>query len=416
MGLQRVSANDLTVLATDAGQVPMNIAAVLLFDSVVRPGELVNIVAARLARIPRMRQRLLRPGFAAGRPVWVDDPAFYLPGHVHNSPLPPATLVCRRLPEERPLWAVYWAQDAQALRVTIVVHHVVADGMGGLAALVALVDGAPPIAAQPLPRPTRRELLHDAHQRRVQALRQAPAVARGLVAGLREIGVGRPTQVPRSAILVPTSSSRHMATAEVPLRLVADSAHDLGATVNDLVLAAVTAALEDLLARCGEHPDDVVISVPVSARLRPGDLGNQVGAVPVSVPLGLERGPRVEHIRSATARAKSQQRGSSGQVLSVVFRTLAALHLGQYFVDHQRLVHTFETNLRGPDVEIMIAGCPVRTIVPIAINPGNVGVSFDVLSYAGALVVNVVACPRTVPDVNRVVQVVAAELAAFTVD
>ena len=43
-------------------------------------------------------------------------------------------------------------------------------------------------------------------------------------------------------------------------------------------------------------------------------------------------------------------------------------------------------------------GHRVAQIVPLAVNPGNVGVSFDVLSYAGQLVVTVVADPLIVPD------------------
>ncbi len=388
----------------------MNIAAVLEFDPVERPSALVDVLTSRLASIPRMRQRLLRPGFAAGRPLWVDDPEFSLRNHLHNTDLPAEVLVCRRLPRMRPLWAVFWSQGT-VLRVVIVVHHVVADGMGGLAALAALVDGVPTPKQVPAPAPSRGELLRDAHRQRVRNLRQAPAFIRSLAAGVKEMGVGRPSLVPRSSILQPTSGTRRMAVVEADLQTVVQQARRHGATVNDVVLSAVAGALGDLLAARGEHPDAVVISVPVSARPQPGDLGNQVGAVPVSVPVGLDRDQRLRQITAQTSRAKSQVRGSSGQVLSVVFRGLAALHIGQYFVDHQRLVHTFETNLRGPASEIVIGGQPVRRITPIAINPGNVGVSFDVLSYAGTLRVAVVACPRTVPDVERVAQVLQRELA-----
>jgi NRPS condensation-like uncharacterized protein len=55
-----------------------------------------------------------------------------------------ADLVARRLRPERPLWSATLvcglAEDATAL--VYMFHHVMADGMGGLAVLGNLVDGA----------------------------------------------------------------------------------------------------------------------------------------------------------------------------------------------------------------------------------------------------------------------------------
>jgi hypothetical protein len=60
-------------------------------------------------------------------------------------------------------------------------------------------------------------------------------------------------------------------------------------------------------------------------------------------------------------------------------------------------VHTFVTNVRGPADRLLVDGTPVVALVPLAVNPGNVAVSFDVLSYAGTLAVTVVADPDLVP-------------------
>lgn len=404
------------VLATDAGQVPMQMAAVLEFGPVADVPALVATLGERLSGVPRLRQRLLRPGWGGGRPFWVDDAAFDLARHVQQSSLPAADLVCRRLPDQHPLWRMYYSGDGADLRVVIVLHHVLADGMGGLAALAALVDGVHAATpATPRPIPSRQEVRRDAVAHRRAVLRNAGATLRGLVAGMREMGVGsgRPTLVPRSSILRPTSGRRTLRTVDVALAEVVDAGHRRSATVNDVVLAAVAGTLEALLVRRGEHPPAVVVSVPVSRRTRPGELGNQVGAVPVAVPTGLHRSERLRHITASMTRAKTHQRGSSAQVLGVVFRGLAALGIGQYFVDHQRLVHSFETNLRGPDLPLLIGGQPLRRIVPIAVNPGNVGVSFDVLSYAGTLVIAIVACPRVVPEIDEVAGLLAAEMAAL---
>jgi hypothetical protein len=52
-------------------------------------------------------------------------------------------------------------------------------------------------------------------------------------------------------------------------------------------------------------------------------------------------------------------------------------------------------------------------MIPIAVNPGNVGVSFDVLSYAGHLVVTVVADPAILPEQEDFTRNLQAEFAAL---
>ncbi len=162
-GIQRLSPEDLTVLATDAGQVPMHMAAVLEFGPVSDVAALVATLGERLSSVPRLRQRLQRPGWGGGRPFWVDDETFDLARHVQQSSSPAGDLVCRRLCAEHPLWRMYYSDSGGDVRVVIVLHHVLADGMGGLAALAGLVDGVPVHSAacaasgpDPAPGATRR--------------------------------------------------------------------------------------------------------------------------------------------------------------------------------------------------------------------------------------------------------------------
>ncbi|WP_369076721.1 hypothetical protein [Paractinoplanes abujensis] len=66
-------------------------------------------------------------------------------------------------------------------------HHVVTDGIGGLAALAALADewpGNDPDRPFPLPAPSPRELAFDATCGRLRALRRLPGDLRRAAAGL----------------------------------------------------------------------------------------------------------------------------------------------------------------------------------------------------------------------------------------
>ncbi len=406
--IERLNANDLTTLATDHGQVPMNIAAVLMLSGASNdvPAE----IARRLARIPRFRQRLDRAPLGGGRPYWRADPDFEVTHHISRSTLTDplelgAWAVCQRLPDDRPLWHLHWcALGADRVAVVLVIHHVLADGMGGLAVLAAVADGvelpAVPLAAPP----TRGELVRDAAQQRLEALGRIGPGTRQALRGLRELRAGgRPERLSATSLTRPTGSRRVIRWTSVHLAAVRSAAHDLGATVNDVVLAAVAGAMLEELASRGERLEHLIVSVPMSRRrsATASSLGNEVGVVPVVVPADLAPAERVRVIAARTAAAKGGERGSSAVLLGWLFRGLGAVRLAQHFVDRQRLVHTFETNLRGPEAQLQIAGSRLDRIVPVAVNPGNVCVSFDVLSYAGELGITLVMDPAAVPDAER---------------
>jgi len=193
---------------------------------------------------------------------------------------------------------------------------------------------------------------------------------------------------------------------------VVDAAHRDGVTVNDLVLTAVTGALATVLQRRGESPRALVLSIPVSSRraTTATDLGNRVGVLPLRVPLIPRRADRLSHIARLTRTWRTGARGESAAPMAAGFRLLAAFGLFQPFIDHQRFVNTFVTNMQGPEKMIDIAGRRVLEVIPVAVVPGNVGVAFDALSYADQLVVTMVADPALLPDQDRLTAELAAEL------
>jgi WS/DGAT/MGAT family acyltransferase len=431
--IARLSANDLTNLATDRGSVPMQIGAVLLLDESSAPNadELAAVIEQRLARIPRLGERLRRAPFGCGRPYWEDAP-LGATGLVTLATAPPGDAdlvdtavdeVLRRLPRDRPLWrAVVYADPAGRARgLAVVMHHVLADGVAGLAVLAELVDNHGDDSREAhgasRPVPSRRELAHDAWTQRWSALRSAPNTLRGLVAGLRELGGTYGQDADRTSLLQPTSPRRRVEIVEVDLAAIVAAAHARDATVNDLLLVAVSGALRRVLAARDEQLDEVLISVPVSGRqaTSSADLGNQVGVFPVAVPLAEDPAVRLAAVRDQRAQlGTSAPRASSGAVLSVLFRGLAAVGIFQWFVRRQRLVHTFLTNLRGPTEPLALAGSRIRRLVPIASVPGNVTVSFDVLSYAGRLLISVVYDPDHMPDHALLAAVLACELTGLS--
>ena len=229
------------------------------------------------------------------------------------------------------------------------------------------------------------------------------------------IGTAGPRLVDKTFLNRPTSGRRRLDRVAVPLADVVTVAHRVGGTVNDVVLAAVTGSLIKVLAARGEHPAQLVVSVPVSGRrsTTTARLGNDVGVRPIAVPALADDHARLASIITLTRRNVTLQRASSAGPLGLAFRALSRLGVFRLFVEHQRLVHTFETNLRGPAEPVSIGGHLIGAIIPAAVNPGNIGVSFDVLSYAGVLGVTLVSDPVIVADPDRLTDELAHVFASL---
>ena len=97
-------------------------------------------------------------------------------------------------------------------------------------------------------------------------------------------------------------------------------------------------------------------------------------------------------------------------VMDPVLRLLAALRLIHWLTDHQRMVNGFVTNLRGPEERLSFLGAEVREVIPVSGTAGNVTVAFAALSYAGTLVVTLVADPEVCPDLPQMRDDLQAEL------
>lgn len=429
--VDRISPNDLTTLATDRGPAPMNIAAALVVEGGARlePADVRAALERGAAAVPRLRRRLQSAPLGCGRPYWRDDEQFDVARHLSVRHLAAdedlwrvvAEQACRRLPRDRPLWHACWCTglDGDRGALVVVAHHALSDGLGGLAVLDALTDRPPTAKQGPPSTPSRRELAVDAWRRRAGALASLRTRARIARAGARNLGVGsgaaRPSLCPRTPFNRPTGPTRRITTVEIPLDDVLAAGHRGAVTLNDLVLTAVARGLAASVRDHGGSIDSIVVSVPYSGRPAADGsrLGNETGVVPFRIPVVGAPEATLRSVAAASREQRTRPRAASAAPLGLVFRALARLGIFGWFVDHQRLVNTFVTNVRGPREPWRFCGCMVSRVVPVAVTPGNTGVTFDVLSYAGTLGITVVADPDVVPEREHVAALVSQELAGF---
>jgi WS/DGAT/MGAT family acyltransferase len=414
-------------LASDRGSAPMQVGAVLMLDvgQGFEPERLARAIEQRIPAIPRLRQRLERVPFGCGRPIWVDDRDFRMSDHVSivRCPSPPgpasvlhiaAGLITSRLPHDRPLWraSIVTGLGDGGAALVIVYHHVLADGIGGLAVLAALA-GAPSVDPLfPRSRPSTSELARDAARDRVRAVTRVPSALAKLARAALQLGPALRRRPPRSSLNRPTGRSRRFTTVACDLDRVRKTAHGHQATVNDVVLSAITGALHRLLAERGEPSETIVVSVPFSSRraTAASRLGNASGVIPLRIPATGQPAERLDAVATITRAAKRSAPGASTALLGPGFRLLARAGLFQRFIDRQRLIQTFVSNLRGPETTIAIGDWPVVSAVPLSVAVGNVTVSFSVLSYCGTLTISLAADPDACPDLDRLRQLLVSEL------
>ena len=416
-------------LASDVGPTPMQVGAILRFapGSHLTEEQVRAALADRLLGVPRLRRRLERTPAGCGRAIWVDDPTFDTTRHIHRIEAPDpggeeallsvaAGLMVEPLPSDRPLWAAWLVSgtDTDPPALVVLFHHVLADGIGGLAVLAQLVDGAPPTSPVPFPRPspTRRRLARDAAVDRVRTLLRIGAAPGKLKAGLAELAPGTTPRAPVSSLNRPVGRRRRVAIVRADLTEVRSAAHRAGATVNDVMLAAVGGALGTLLAHRGEHADRFVVSVPVSARAQAtaSGVGNQVGLMPVVVPASGPRSTRLRAVAESTRRQKTAARGASAALMAPLFRVLGALGVLRLLMEHQHRINAWTTNLRGPDTPVAFLGQSVAEVVPVTVVAGNVGIAFAMFSYANTLTISVTVDSDAVPDLDILVEAFRAEL------
>lgn len=430
MRIDRASTNDLVMLAIEAGgQLENCVGAVLVlsggagFDI----ADARRVLADRIGGVPRFRQRLVRVPLGCGRPVWVDEPMFDAGRHIRHERCPApgdtdallqlAVGVCAEpFPPSHPWWTAVLVSGLADGKVAVILkmHHVLADGLGGLAVLAQLVDPDPPGDTLPPGDPADStahrhavlppvpELMLDAvlcHGRELWAL---PRLLRQVPAAIRSAGGLHPPPADDCSLLAPTGPRRRIAVQRVDLAALRVAAKASGATVNDALLTAVTGALHQLLQRRGEDLDTLRVTIPVAGRQprATAELGNDVSLIVVGLPTAGDPQQRIRQTSAVVRAARAVGGGSSPAALfGGLFRALAARGAYHRYLRRQRRFHTLVSNVPGPGRPLALAGSVIESIIPLSFDDlGNVTVAFVALSYTGTLTITAIADPESVPD------------------
>jgi WS/DGAT/MGAT family acyltransferase len=419
----------------------MAIASIAVFEGpVLSHEEVMALIADRLPSVPRYRQKLRTVPFRLGRPVWVDDPDFDLGYHIRRTALPEpgeyrqladlmARVMSRRLDRDHPLWE-YWvveglARDRWALISKV--HHCMIDGVGG-ADLYRLVMEPPAEPAQsPEYRPAGQppSAISLAAQAATDIMRLPLRQARALSAvvadpgrairqaagGARAVARFTPSLWPavRSSLTGSIGQQRRYAWTSASMEDVKTIKREFGGTVNDVVLAAISAGFRALLLDRGEEPEphEVPSLVPVSVRA-PGDpasFGNQVSATVSNLPVHIaDPVERLVAVRAEQDSLKASHEAMIGQALVALGRysvyPLTSWLTRKAFWLPQREIVTVTTNVPGPRQPLYWMGRRLEEIIPYVPIASKVRTSISIFSYDGNLTFGVTGDYTANPDLD----------------
>src|SRR4029077_13210208 len=189
----RLTTLDATFLYTEKPVQPMHVGGSMLYEGRLSLEVLVRALECRLHLLPRYRQKVVFPPFAAAHPTWEDDPAFDIRHHVAEVTLPPpgddralsevgGAAFAGMLDREHPLWKLIMVHGRADGNTAVIwkVHHAMIDGVSGVDLTMVLHDLKPdaappePPAApwQPRPLPDPLTLLQNAVRDRVTEVAQ----------------------------------------------------------------------------------------------------------------------------------------------------------------------------------------------------------------------------------------------------
>jgi WS/DGAT/MGAT family acyltransferase len=442
----RLSSIDTALYNLEDPTNPMMVTVVLTFTAPVDFERLTAAFEVQLLSIRRFRQRIRRSHLGLRHPYWEDDPNFDLRNHLKQATLPPpgdqatleeivGVLASTQLDMRRSPWQAHLLEGYEdGCALVVRVHHSLADGMALMHIVLSMAE-TDPDAPWPLPEPApeKGEWIHplrwmwrQAREARQTCRRAGHLVREGFdlafhpsrIIEYGQIGKAAGSDLARFVMFDPdpktplrgdlSDKKRASWTCCASLDDVKIIRRALGGTVNDVVVAVITGALRRYLHGRGEEAKGLNIRAVVPVNLRPvgreRQLGNRMGAVFLTLPVGMSR--PIDRLYEVRRRMDIRKASLEGPVFYVLLHGVGMIPSR---VAHF-LVHAFGnrasavvTNVKGPQQQFYLAGSPIDTILGWVPQTGPIGVGISILSYAGRIMIGVLTDAALVPDPGRIV-------------
>jgi diacylglycerol O-acyltransferase len=442
----RLSWGDTVFLHLEREDMPFNVACVCVFEGKIAFEACLQFVESKLPLIPRYLKRVVAPPLNIGLPSWEYDPTFDIRRHLrevtlkHGSDAELKTLAGKILStvmnRQYPLWDLTLVHGLKGNRSGLIfrLHHCLADGIAGVGIMNVIMDASP--VAPRLPRrklrlrvPPPRDALTSITNGCVDSY---SAFVKRILAALADVSSmaerlalnGGKLATDEFARLLPELSAsterlrfnvfcrgpQKFAWAEIPLAEIKAIKSTCGTSVNDIILALVTATIRRYVELHGDPVKGRMFRMMVPVNLRgndsPGELGNRISLIPVTIPLDI-RNPR-KLLAAVHRRTEFLKRSHAAELVSLTGGLIGLVpNSAQTLAGHilSRLPFTpFNlvcTNVPGPQYPLYLLGHKMLHCYPYVPVGGEMALNCAVLTYNGTAYFGFSGDVHAAPDLRR---------------
>lgn len=442
----RLSWGDTVFLNLEREGMPLNVASVCLFEGEIPFSAFSQFVESKLPLLPRYLKRVVSPPFNIGLPSWEYDPTFDIKNHVHEVKLKTGSenelkalagkIFSKVMDRQHPLWDFTLVRGIQGSRTGLIprLHHCLADGIAGVELMNLILDSSPesprlPKRKIPLEVPPPRDPLaalvggmvdsySDFVKRMLSAMADVLTMAERLAMNGGDLAgdelsrllpeITAFTQRLRFNVLY--CGPQKFAWGEVSLEEVKAIRRRFGASVNDVILALVTATIRRYLEMHGDRVKGRLFRMMVPVNLRgsesPGALGNRISLVPVTIPLDIRNPGKL--LVAVHKRTEFLKRVHAPELVSLaggligMFPTALQATIGP--MASRLPVTPFNlvcTNVPGPQNPLYVLGHKMLRWYPYVPVGGEMAMNCAILSYDGNLYFGFSGDTHAVPDLRR---------------
>lgn len=447
--MDRMTAMDATFLYSEDGHSHNDIGMVLVFDG---PGmtreEVMQVIADRIALVPRFRQRVKHMPFATGLPAWMDDVYFDMGRHVFHHPAPAAAdpvgaavsqVMSGLMDLTIPLWQVHLITGLAEGRWLLIVrmHHAMVDGVHSTEIVRLLLspkpEGEPPVLDIWRPRPEVPDAMLMASAA-VDAVKDTAKAWAAFLRGTPELPKLPDTFDPSpfmnpgipispTAINGPVHTARRWGMIDVELSTIKRIRDAFGGTVNDVLLAACAYGFSSVVAAyLNETVQDRTLRAMVPVSLHSGQAdggahGNEVGAMVVELPLGdVTPSKRLDRIHAQTQAFKQLKNAMPANTINPGEGLTSPLTLimgSRIASTAPTFVNTVITNVPGPQNRLYLAGRQLHRLAACIALWSPLQVAVSVLSYNGVATIGAVTDDATLPNVTALLDAIGEGMKEF---
>ena len=379
-----------------------------------------------------------RKGIGLG---WVEDERVDVASHIHYLALPkPGSrrqlytlterLHAQPLNRLHPLWEVAFIEGLEGGHGAIYskIHHALADGISALRLLLSTFSSSPNDPGSllwhaQLPKGQARN--DDQTQDMNVVIEKITSVVEGLVSAAPAVateafrilfhvaGAHQGPEVstfmaPRTILNRQITNRRRFAAYDLSLHELRTAAKQADATVNDVVLMTCASALRRYLLDQHALPEAPLTAwMPISTR-REGDTrpSNQIAMACVSLATNVaDPRERFQAIRASAEAAKQDTLTRSPEANNWLAVLRGSLPLVTDLLKLNEIVapaaNLTISNVPGLNQEFYFHGAKLEVIYPLSILMGTVGLNITLLSCGDTLGVGLLACPDTVPELEK---------------